>query len=146
MIGRRTLLAGLAAFAAGPALAQPHGWDPANPFSQWVEGLKRPDDTAPKGSCCGKGDLYSIVIDEDAVGDEGDAMGTARILDGSEREYPDGTKRPEIPNGTVFRFPKSKVNPPADGNPGSTAWAFLKSYGNGVINNIYCVVPLPPGV
>lgn len=147
MIGRRTFLAGLAAtLAVGPARAQPHGWDPTSPFSQWVEGLKRPDDPIPpRGSCCGKGDLYSIVIDEDAIGDEGDAMGTARILDGSAREFPDGAIRPPIPDGTVFRFQKKRVNPPSDGNPGPSAWGFLKA-DNGVIHNVYCVVPLPGAV
>lgn len=143
LIGRRTFLAGLAALAACPARAREHGWDKSSPFSQWVEGLKMPDSRT--ASCCGKGDFYPIVIDEDAVGNEGEAMGRARVLDGSALEFPDGSKRPFIKDGTPFRFPKTKVNPPEDGNPGRTAYAFLSAY-DGVIVGIYCVIPLPPGV
>lgn len=146
MIGRRTFLAGLAACVASPALAQPHGWDSSSPFGQWVAHVMRPD-TNPPTSCCGKGDLYSIVIDEDAIGDDNakGEWGTARILDGSAREFPDGTVRNAIPNGTVFKFPKKLVNPPKDGNPGPSAWAFLAVY-NSVITGIYCVIPLPGAV
>lgn len=155
-IGRRTFAAGLAAiFAVGPARALPHGWDESTPFAKWVAGLMRPD-TNPSSSCCGKGDLYSIVIDEDAIGDDVSKgeWGSAHILDGSAREFPDGSVRPEIPNGTKFKFPKKIVNPPKDGNPGPSAWAFLGVVGSedyttpqpNIIGGIYCVIPLPPGV
>lgn len=157
MIGRRTFLAGLAAVVASPAKAMPHGWDDASPFGRWVAGLMRPD-TNPPSSCCGKGDLYSIVIDEDAIGDDVSKgeWGTAHVLDGSPREFPDGTTRPEIKNGTVFKFPKKIVNPPRDGNPGPSAWAFLGIVGSedymavpaegNAIGGIYCVIPLPGAV
>lgn len=140
------------------ALAMDHGFDPNDATVQWFESLKRPDDTAPKGSCCGKGDAYSIHILEDALGNANDESdwGTAEIIDGSAKKWPDGKTRTPIPNGTRFKFPKMKVNPPEDGNPTSTAWSFLsivegndeasKASGKGNhIRMIYCVIPIPPG-
>lgn len=155
LIGRRTFAAGLAAiFATGPARALPHGWDEKSPFGRWVAGVKRPD-TNPPSSCCGKGDLYSIVIEEDAIGDDlsKGEWGTAHILDGSAREFPDGSQRIPIPDGTVFKFPKKLVNPPKDGNPGPSAWGFLTVYdsedmqsAHNVISGVFCVIPLPGAV
>ena len=144
MTTRRQFALGLlAACAASPALARPHGWDETSPFAKWVAGLKQPD--LPTASCCGKGDLYTIEIVEDALGNEGKTRGRARILDGSALVFPDGQKREPIPDGTEFTFPKAKVNPPQDGNPAKTALAFLSVY-NEVIIGIYCVVPIPPGM
>jgi len=135
---------------AQEAFAKDHGFDKSDPTAQWFEGLKRPDDTLPKGSCCGPADAYGIEIVQDAIGDKGDEMGLARVTDGEPKTYPDGTIRLGLPNGTEFRFPKSKVNPLADGNPTKTAWAFFSvdTGDTGQPNNIrfiYCIIPLPPG-
>ena len=148
------LLAGLIAsaivFAVRSASAMDHGFDKSDPTVQWFEQLKRPDDTPPKGSCCGQADAYSIEIIQDAIGEKGDEMGVARVTDGSPKEFPDGSIRVGVPNGTEFRFPKSKVNPLADGNPTRTAWAFFSVNsqvdGPNTIRYIYCVIQLPPGM
>lgn len=131
------------------AHASDHGWDPNSPVSKWVRGLYQPD-TPPDErdylhSCCGEADMYPIVIEQDALGDEGDSLGVARITDGSAKQYPDGAIRPPLKTGMTFRFPKSKVNPLKDGNPTATAWVFLSSY-DGEINRIFCIIPLPPGM
>jgi hypothetical protein len=82
-------------------------------------------------------------------------MGTATITDGSEKTFPDGSKRLPIPKGTTFKFPLSKVVKEDKGNPTITAWAFLmvsprydsdgSIIGNqpNYISVIFCVVPLP---
>jgi hypothetical protein len=156
----RSLTAGLIyGLGAGVASAMDHGFDHSDPVVQWFESLKIPDDTPPKGGCCGKGDAYAIRILEDALGNSADKSdwGLAEITDGSAKQWPDGTIRTPIPNGTQFKFPKQKVNPPEDGNPTPTAWAFLsvveagdeasRRDGKGnYIRMIYCIIPLLPGV
>jgi hypothetical protein len=139
-------------WACSTAHSMDHGFDKSDPTAQWFESLKRPDDTPPKGSCCGFADAYGITIIQDAVGDTGDEMGEAIITDGAPKTYPDGALRVGLPNGLHFRFPKSKVNPLSDGNPTGTAWLFVSvnvgdgpSYTTNNIRFIYCVVPLPPG-
>jgi len=131
-----------------------HDFDKNDPFSIWIESLKRPDDPPPKGSCCGWADAYPIVIDQDAIGDEPDQMGYAHIgpNDGP-MQYPDGSIRVGLPNGLKFRFLKSKVNPLADGNPTDIAWGFFSvivgegpGYSKNNIRYIYCIVQLPPGM
>jgi hypothetical protein len=124
------------------AHAMDHGFDHNDATVQWFESLMRP--YMPGSSCCGKADAYAVQIDREPIGEEGDLVGIARVTDGAAITYPDGTKRTEIPNGTEFKFPLSHLNPPKDGNPTSTAWAFLGSY-NGKISVVYCVIPLPPG-
>lgn len=124
-----------------PVFAMDHGWDKDSPFAQWVDGLKRPE-TNYKYSCCGKGDMYGIRIDEDAIGDEGNAMGTAVVTDGEQITYPDHDVRSPIENGTAFRFPKNTVND-RQGNPSKTAYAFL-TVSEGHITHVWCVIPLPP--
>lgn len=143
------------------ACAQPHGWDPNSPMGKWINSLHIPDDIPPKSTCCGPADAYAIRITEDAIGDTKQVcmmgcikptplMGTAIITDGSAKEFPDHTFRTPLPNGTVIHFNASQVNPLSDGNPTSTAWAFL-SVAQGTtpdqnsVNRVYCIIPLPPG-
>ena len=125
------------------AHALPHGWDPNNPVAQWFESLKQPN--KPKASCCGKSDAYTIVIEQEPIGDKDGEMGTAHITDGSAITFPDESKRIPIPDGTVFKFPLSKMNPLQNGNPTKTAWVFLSWNARlQKIETIYCVIPLPP--
>ena len=132
---------------ATAAHAMDHGFDPNSDFARWAESLKRPN-TAYKASCCGKGDMYGIRIEQDAIGDDDDARGVAVITDGDAIQFPDGTTRTPIPNGTRFTFPKSVVNE-RQGNPGKTAYAFITPSDDGVSTNgvqvVWCVIPIPPG-
>ncbi len=137
------------------ARATDHGFDKTDPFSQWMESLKRPDDTLPRGSCCSYADAYKIEILEDAIGSSPDQhdWGTAVITDGAPKEYPNGDLRVGLPEGMRFKFPLSKVNPLGDGNPTNTAWGFFsvivgptKDYRTNNIRFIYCIVPRPPGL
>jgi len=129
------------------ARAMDHGFDDNSDFGQWVQSLKRPD-TDYKYSCCGKGDLYGIRIEQDAIGDDDDARGVAVITDGGAITYPDKTQRSPIRNGTRFTFPKSVVND-RQGNPRGTAFAFLTPGmtpgTEDIVMRVWCVIPLPPG-
>ena len=131
---------------ATPAAAMDHGFDPTDPTVQWFDSLTRPDAPADHKDwrCCGKGDAYRIRIDQDAAGEEGDTQGTAVVTDSAAITFPDGEKREPLPNGTVIRFPLSKVTQLKQGNPTNTAWAFLSVW-QGKISLVWCIVPLPPG-
>jgi len=121
-----TIVGALMLWLAWPAHAMDHGFDHSNAVVQWFDNLLRPDDLVPpRSTCCGKAEAYEIEILQEAIGQDGDDMGIARVTNGGEREFPDHMIRPPLPNGLEFHFPKSKVNPPADGNPTNTAWAFL---------------------
>jgi hypothetical protein len=143
---RALLLIGLClSLSCAPARAFDHGFDPNDPVVKWFESLQLPDDRPKR--CCGKGDAYKIQIVRDALGERDDEMGEAVITDGAAIEFPDGTRRLELPNGLRFRFPKSKLNPLSDGNPTDTAWVFvaIRTGPPNEITKIYCVIPLPPG-
>jgi hypothetical protein len=142
-------LIGSVIIMAWPAWALEHGWDKESALSQWFQTLYVPDDPIPPRSlCCGQSDAYKIRIIEDAL-DNDNRQGLAEVTDGAERHFADHTIRPGIPNGTQFKFPRSKVNPPSDGNPTDSAWAFFRIWtrpdGTPYIGHVYCVVPLPPG-
>lgn len=139
------------------AHALDHGWDKNSPVAKWVDHLKRPDGrpgTQPY-SCCGKGDMYQADI-YSHNGEDWEAV----ITDGGRIEFPDGSVRTAVPNGTVLKFKSDKVNPPADGNPTGHAQIFLSvpsmideggydvtppaGLNPGGIT-VWCFVPLPDG-
>ncbi len=110
----RTLLAlpMISATAFAPASAFDHGFDPSDSVVQWFEHLRRPDideDYLGVVSCCGKGDAYPVDVVEDGGADREWAV---RIIDGSAIEFPDGSTRPFVPDGTVVRFYGSKMVKP----------------------------------
>jgi len=120
-----------------------HGFDHSDPVVQWFDHLRRPDvDESYLGvvSCCGLGEAYPAELITDG-GRHGEWV--ARITDGSEIEFPDGTWRPRLPDGTVVHFPGTKVTRPDQGNPTKHAWLFLSVWG-GEVHEIWCFVPLPP--
>jgi hypothetical protein len=145
------VIVGSAIILAWPAWSLEHAWDHQSDLSKWFDTLHVPDDPIPpKSLCCGKSDAYKIEIVRDAIGSDGDDMGIARVTDGAEIHFKDGTIRPGIPNGTEFKFSKSKINPLSDGNPTDTAWAFFRIWERPVTNekyigHVYCVIQLPPG-
>jgi hypothetical protein len=141
----RALLAPLilCATAFAPASAFDHGFDPSDPVVQWFEHLRRPDvdeDYLGVVSCCGKGDAYAVDVVEDGGADREWAV---KITDGSAIEFPDGTTRQPLPDGTVSRFPGSKVIKPNQGNPTKHAWVFISVW-SGQVHEVWCFVPLPP--
>ena len=126
--------------------AEHHGYDPNNETVKWFESLERQHcPTQPGCKCCGKGDAYEIVIDQEATIDGTEEDGVAHVIDGSAKEFPDGSKRDYIPNGTEFKFSGQQVTKLKQGNPTNKMWGFL-SYWHGAITVVWCVVPLPPGV
>jgi hypothetical protein len=136
---RLILILAMFLFALVPSFATDHGWDPNNPVSQWFNTLKRPD--YPQGNCCGKGDAYKIQIIEEAIPG---SNGRAVITDGEAIEFPDGTKRAPVANGTEFTYPYEKQTKPSQSNPTKTAWVFMYVNNVGKITTLFCVVPLPP--
>ena len=118
--------------------AQPNkGFDLTQPVAKWMSELKRPN--APTNSCCGPADAYEIEI----IKEGGDAdFWDVKIVHGESREYPDGTKRPPLPNGTIFHIRPERVTKPAQWNPTKTAWLFVAVSYHAV--TAYCLVPLPP--
>jgi hypothetical protein len=120
-----------------------HGFDHSDAVVRWFDQLRRPDvDESYLGvvSCCGLGEAYPAELIVDG-GHHGEWV--ARITDGSEIEFPDGTWRPPLPDGTVVHFPAAKVTRPDQGNPTKRAWLFLSAWG-GEVHEIWCFVPLPP--
>jgi hypothetical protein len=120
-----------------------HGFDHSDPVVRWFDHLRRPDvDDHFLGvvSCCGLGDAYpaELIVDGGRYGEW-----TAKITDGREIEFPDGTWRPPLPDGTVVHFPATKVTRADQGNPTKHAWLFLSVWG-GEVHEIWCFVPLPP--
>lgn len=123
-----------------------HGYDPNDARVKWFEQLERPKcPTKEPCFCCGKTDAYPIVIDQEAILEGDEPTGTGHVLDGSPKTYPDGTKREELPNGLVFKFPGNAVTKLKQGNPTGTAWGFFSVWPPNTIHTIWCVVPLPPG-
>ena len=120
-------------------------------LSEWFESLHRDVDNM---SCCGHGDAYKVFILQEADPSRPDEdTGTAEIIDGSAKDIETDhgpIHRNALPNGTRFMF---HYNNKAEkgGNPTAFAWAFLSVYSqdggpSSEIHNVYCVVPLPPGV
>ena len=136
------------------AHATDHGFSliqPKSDRSLWIEGVQRPD--MPKTAeqfypCCGKGDMYEADVYDIEGYDNGRQTCSATITDGSAKQWPDGTHRIAIPNGTTFNFPCDKVNHPEDGNPTGHAQAFLSvsRYPEDHITGTWCFIPLPPGM
>lgn len=127
-------------FCGHPSFAVDHGYDRESPRTQWFESLMMPDQ--PQSKCCGKADAYEADIYEN----NHNGTWTVTVTNGREITFPDGTKRPGIPDGTKFIVPDSKVNPPVDGNPTGHAWIFLKiDIESGRPVGIYCFVRLPDG-
>ena len=113
------------------------GFDLKQPIPKWMSGLKRPD--LPESSCCGPADAYEVEILKDG-GPTGEWI--AEITHGEPRQYPDGTQRPPMPNGTKFHIVAQHVTKPDQGNPSWTAWLFTVVGLRTV--TVYCLVPLPP--
>lgn len=134
-----------------PAHAMDHGFDPYNPTVKWFEQLKR-HDYMPY-SCCGKADGYTA----DIYTKNPDGSYDVVITDGSAIEFPDGSKRPELPNGTMVHVPANQINPPEETqyNPTGHAWLFVsirRVYddahpgGDAATPGLsYCFAPLPDG-
>ncbi len=130
------------------APAMDHGFDPFAPTAKWMHELIQPAN--PPGSCCGVADSYQA----DTYQRFPDGSYDVIITDGSAIEFPDGTKRTPLKNGTRLRVPADHVNPPKEqaGNPTGHAWIFLSVYGISIDGQqttqpgtIYCFVPLPEG-
>lgn len=127
------------------ANAKYHGQDRASLLGQWYGSILRPDIPPElKRGCCGEGDAYEA----DDYKDMGDHY-EVRITDGSEKLFPDGSRRIPLEEGQVVIVPKEKVNPPKDGNPTGHAQLFVSvvigsgdQYGR--IIAVWCFVPLPP--
>lgn len=119
--------------------AQPNkGFDVEhNKRAKWMSELKRPDN--PPNSCCGPSDAYEVEITKDGGTT---AEWTAVITHGEARVYPDLTRRPPLPNGTIFHVQPQRVTKPDKGNPTWTAWIFVTVGMRAV--TIYCLVPLLP--
>ena len=122
------------------ALAFDHGFDRKTERSRFFGLLKRPD-LYPE-SCCGEADAYEADIYEKNP----DGSYTVTITDGSAIEYPDGTRRDYIANGTKVIVPSKKINPPVETqhNPTGHAWLFMSVF-NEKPGNIFCFAPLPEG-
>ena len=116
------LVAAFLCALAPPVGALDHGFDHNSELVKWFEGLHRKSDRFP---CCGMGDAYPIVIDQEASLGGSEVDGIAHVTDGSARKYPNGDTRQPIPNGTVIHFSGRQVTREIDGNPTSTAWAFI---------------------
>ena len=159
-MNRRFFLISALAVCASPALAFDHGFDPESELTKWFESLHRKVDKFP---CCGLGDAYPIEILREATPDpNGNTYdGVARVTNGLSITFPNGDVRLSIPTGTIIHFSDNQVTSERDGNPTSTAWAFLSVRRNsmeghddntGTLNvdngmqGVYCVVMLPPGV
>lgn len=142
----------LSLFPLRPAHAFDHGFDHNDPLVRWFDDLTR---DAPLGvvKCCGRGDAYAIAIDIDgtdrsayqAIAPPCPEDWVAHITDGRAIEWPDGTKREPIPDGTFFRFSGDRLTRERSGNPTKTAWAFLNVMGGG-ITGVWCVVRLLPSM
>lgn len=117
-----------------------HGFDPNSPTTKWFERLYRPD--FPASKCCGKADAYEI--ETYWRNDKGVLF--VKIGDGSAKEFPDGTRRPPIPDGTVIEVPEKKINSPDDDldNPTDKSWAFF-TVDEGRVSILYCVTLHPQG-
>ena len=155
-MNRRTLLGGLAALLPFPAVA--HDWTGGEDeqLNEWFMSLRRED----KFSCCGLGDAYPCeILKEPDPAYPGLDTGLVRITDGRALEIHMGSmpagviKRPAIKKGTQIPYPFFKETKPKYGNPTNTAWIFLSVYEadppsaeTNSVGQVYCVVPLPPGV
>lgn len=149
-MNRRMLLTGfstaaIAALLPMSASAKYHGQDRDSALGKWFESILRPDEPpALKRGCCGVGDAYEADIYKD-LGDEYDVV----ITDGSEKRFPDGSRRIPLEEGQHVTVPKEKINPPKDGNPTGHAQLFVSvtySEGDkyGRVVAVWCFVPLPP--
>lgn len=128
-----------------------HDWtgsdDPE--IAAWFSNIHRKDGFP----CCGVADAYSIhiLVEADPRRPE-EQTGLAEIGDGRELTLMHGSvHRPSLPDGLQFRFKFAQISREVDGNPTSSAWAFLsvadrRGDGPNAINTVFCVVPLPPGV
>src|ERR1700691_2070876 len=85
-----------------PAFAPDHRFDHTTARSNFFRLLKRPD-LYPK-PCCGEADAYEADIYQKNP----DGSYTVTITDGSAIEYPDGTRRDYIANGTKVIVPSKK--------------------------------------
>jgi hypothetical protein len=123
-----------------PAVAFYHGFDHTTERSKFFRLLKRPD-YYPQ-SCCGSADAYEADIYQD----NHDGTWTVTITDGSAIEYPDGTHRDYIANGTKLTVPSKKINPPVETqhNPTTHAWLFMSVFA-AKPGHIFCFAPLPEG-
>jgi hypothetical protein len=149
----RKIIAALAIVAASGtgAAAFDHGFDHSTARSQFFRGLKRPDHY-PK-PCCGDADAYEA----DTYTKNPDGSYDVVITDGSEKTYPDGVRRIEIPNGSKVHVPANQINPPKEtkNNPTGHAWLFMsvrRGYGSdrpggsaAEPGTTYCFAPLPEG-
>jgi hypothetical protein len=137
-------------------------------MAKWFENLKRQEvlNAREHGdvvsqlpfteSCCGAGDAYPIIILEDAYPAHSGKIenGRARVTDTSARRIllPDGSSkyRQAITGNPEFKFSGNKITKEIQGNPTQTAWAFLRvmsqysTISGGVIDYVWCVVPMPP--
>jgi len=115
-----------------------------------MESLQKPYDRP--NSCCGTSDAYGA----DQYTRNADGSYDVVITDGDAIEYPDGTHRTQLKNGTRIHVPADHVNPPREqaGNPTGHAWLFISVYGiyNSASDSsetqpgtIYCFIPLPEG-
>lgn len=124
------------------AYSMDHGFDPNSPVTEWFESKKLPPVYAT--SCCGKGDAY--VVDDYWPNPDGSY--TAVIADGSAIEYPDGTRRRVIKNGTHVHVPKDSVNREEDDldNPinHSVIWLYVND--DGEPGTVWCFIRHPKGM
>lgn len=121
-----------------------HGFDPLKPTTIWMESLVQP--ASPPSSCCGIADAYQA----DTYTRNPDGSYSVVITEGSAVEFPDGTRRTPIKDGTIITVPSSHVNPPREqkDNPTGHAWVFMSVYGGTEQSSpgtVYCFIPLPEG-
>jgi hypothetical protein len=117
------------------AHAMDHGFDYSDPVVRWFNTLPRPN--LPTASCCGKGDAYGADVYER----QPNGNYRVTVTDGEYKQFPDGSVRPFIPNGTIIIVESKLVNPPSDGNPTGHGVIFLTIYNGDIIP--WCFV-LPP--
>lgn len=135
-----------------PAGAMDHGFDPLAPTTKWIETLQQPPNRP--SSCCGIAEAYQA----DTYRRNPDGSYDIVITEGTAIEYPDGSHRTPLKNGTKLHIDADRVNNEIEqsGNPTGHAWVFLSVYG--IVDNsgaetettttpgtIYCFVPLPDG-
>lgn len=120
------------AYSCDRAHAMDHGFDYSDPVVRWFNALPRPNMRST--SCCGKGDAYG-ADEYEKVGDHY----RVTITDGEYKQFPDGTVRAPLKNGTVVDVPLVFVNPPSDGNPTGHGVIFLSVSGGDVLA-VWCFV------
>jgi hypothetical protein len=122
------------------AFAYDHDFDHTTERSKFFRLLKRPD-FYPE-SCCGKAEAYEADIYQRNP----DGSYVVIITNGSAIEYPDGTRRDYLANGTKVIVPSKKISPPVETqyNPTGHAWLFMSVF-NEKPGHIFCFAPLPDG-